>query len=240
MMHGRGRHAGRSAALAIGAILLFAGVTKAWCTDGSGEPRVLCELEIGAITDARQRARVETTVALVHEHCLALVVQGDDAAPASTAVRVNGLSLTMSDLDENALDTQGWHAGFSRLLADARVATAWRLDLYLARTRDPHGGPAVDFTVCNMEPGRIFQGAFRLLLVEPVAIDGGLGQYWLVRQELVRQPIVDLHEAAVVGCALPERFGLPLADDAPPAAILAVVDDERGRVQAVLLAPVRP
>lgn len=233
-------HAPRSAAGALGAILFFAGVTIAWCADVSGEPRVLCELEIGAITDARQRVRVETSVALVHEHCLVLVVQRDDAAPASTGVRVNGLSLTMNDLDENALETQGWHAGFSRLLAEAHALASWRLDLYLARTKDPHGGPAVDFTVCNMEPGRIFQGAFRLLLVEPVAIDGGRGEYWLMRQELVHQPIVDLHEAAVVGCALPERFGLPLADEVPPAAILAVVDDDAGRVRAVLLVPVRP
>jgi hypothetical protein len=98
----------------------------------------------------------------------------------------------------------------------------------------------VDFTVCNREQGRLFNGWFRLVLVEPRWTRDGGHRYWLHRQEIVREPIEALAEAAVVGCSLPERFGLPLAETASEEAIIAVVYDDAGSVQSLLLEAIWP
>jgi len=155
---------------------------------------------------------------------LILVASGDEG-PSPERSRINGVEVPPASA-----------GALVRIIEQARAAARWRLDLYLARTVARDGSPTVDFTVCNLEPRRHFNGNFRLVLVER----GAPATVWMSRREIVRQPIEDLGEAAVVGCSLPERFALPIHAALADLAVIAVVADRDGRVQALALEPLRP
>ncbi|NEX15985.1 MAG: hypothetical protein C1943_04940 [Halochromatium sp.] len=206
--------------------------------------RSLCELlldaapaiEQGADHEAEQRAMAATYLRRLGEHC-ALLARGpeddaQDAEKAAPQLRVDGVAMRLI-----ALDDPQWRQGFQQALAEARAAPRWHLDLYLAKTSTRDGSPSIDFSVCNLEQRRRFDGTFRLLLVEQQSVPAQQGHYWRVLREIVRAPIDDLAPAAVAGCPLPERFELPTSSEGLPLFIIAIVDSAVGRVQAVLTIP---
>lgn len=170
------------------------------------------------------------------EHC-ALLVRGPEedaqgAEKAAPQLRVDGVAMRAI-----ALHDPQWRQGLQRALAEARAAPRWHLDLYLAKTSTRAGSPGIDFSVCNLEQRRGFNGSFRLLLVEQQPVPAQQGHYWRVLREIVLAPIDDLAPAAAAGCPLPERFDLPSSSAGLPVFIIAIVDDAEGRVQAVLTIP---
>jgi hypothetical protein len=194
---------------------------------------ILCELDPGQ--GVGQRALLAEVAAASAGRCLLLVETPQPAMSSGPRLRVIGAKAAAV----LALDP-GWRAGLRRALTQASAGDPWALDPYLAKTVARDGSPSVDFTVCNREQGRLFNGWFRLVLVEPRWTPDGGHRYWLHRQEIVREPIEALAEAAVVGCSLPERFGLPLAETASEEAIIAVVYDDAGSVQSLLLEAIWP
>lgn len=203
--------------------------------EGRTADELLCELEVAAKTVPP--VALEAVAAELAARCLLIVKQhqsGTQRKPASS-LRVNGLDQRGVDL----ADPQ-WRSQLDRALADARADTGWRLDPYLAKTAARDGRPTVDFTLCNMERVRPFKGSFRLLLAERHALPQGRGQYWRVRNEVAREPIARLAPAAAVGCSLPERFALPSDRLFLSTAIIAVVYDAIGHVQALLCKALTP
>lgn len=220
---------------ALGVLLSLAAMI-ALVAEGRTADELLCELEIAA-AQAELPVALETIATELAGRCLFLVKQreaGKERGAASN-LRVNGLDPQGVDL----ADPQ-WRSQLDRALADARADPGWSLDPYLAKTAARDGRPTVDFTLCNMERVRPFKGSFRLLLAERHALPLGRGQYWRVRNEVAREPIARLAPAATVGCALPERFALPSDRLFLSTAIIAVVYDAIGHVQALLYETLTP
>jgi hypothetical protein len=133
-----------------------------------------------------------------------------------------------------AISALGWQDALRAAFRDIALSERWRLEPYLAKTAARDGRSTVDFTICNREQARSFNGSFRLLLAERHALAGGDAHYWVARQEIVQDRIDELRPAAIVGCAFPERFELPAGGRSDATAIIAIVYDAGGRVQALL------
>ena len=199
----------------------------------SGAP--LCELVFDAASIAEQRRIAAAYARRLNGQCALLVRASEDARGA--AVATPGLSVNGDVMSPVALDDLQWRQTFQQALVDIRAASRWHLDLYLAKTSTRGGSPSIDFSVCNLERERRFDGSFRLLLVERQPVSAQPDHYWRLLREIVRAPIEDLAPAAIVGCPLPERFELPISGTGLPLLIIAIVDDSAGRVQALLSIP---
>ncbi|MCP3889932.1 MAG: hypothetical protein GY702_13830, partial [Desulfobulbaceae bacterium] len=125
-----------------------------------------------------------------------------------------------------------WQTDLSRLLDSDLTVGKWKLDLYLAFKTAREGKKIVDFSVCNMEKLKQFNGSFILWLAEMKTLATGQ-KGWVVIKKLVEKNIQYLHPAKKVGCSLPDQFLLPELSVTKKYCIISVVYDSDLSVQAV-------
>ncbi len=125
-----------------------------------------------------------------------------------------------------------WQTDLSRMLDSDLTVGKWKLALYLSFKSMREGKKIVDFSICNMEKIKQFNGSFILWLAEMKTLATGQ-EGWVVVKKLVEKNIQHLHPAKTVGCCLPDRFLLPELSVTKKYCIISVVYDSDLSVQAV-------
>ncbi len=125
-----------------------------------------------------------------------------------------------------------WQTDLSQLIGNNMIRGKWKLNVYLSSKLSQESKPIVDFSVCNMEKIKFFNGSFILWMAELQAI--GLGKNgWVVTKKLVEKKIKDLPPAQTVGCVLPDQFSLPKLSGGKKLSIISVIYASDLSVQAV-------
>ncbi len=126
-----------------------------------------------------------------------------------------------------------WQTGLSRLLDNDMIAGKWKLGLHLSSKLSRVGKAVVDFTVCNMEKTKNFNGSFVLWMAEMKTM--GSGQKGCVATtKLVEKKFKRLPPSKMAGCSLPYQFPLPKMSGEKKYCIISVVYSSDFRVQAVM------
>jgi len=116
-------------------------------------------------------------------------------------------------------------------LADGHGAAQWKVSLYLSATAAPGGRQEVNIAVCNLETTRTFNGRYAVWLVSKGPDKNE--NCWKVVDEVAAGEIAELPQDETRGCPMPEHFSLPPDQGAGGFALVAVVFDRMGEVQAV-------
>lgn len=137
-------------------------------------------------------------------------------------------------------DDQNWK---SRLLGELRneaAAEQWALSLYLSARESPDGRQEVDISVCNLETTRSFNGRYAVWLVEKAGRQHQDCPCWSMHSEVAAGRIFELPHDETRGCPMPDHFTLPQDRGGGRFALVAVVFDHAGTVQAVAAQELKP
>ncbi|MCP3874032.1 MAG: hypothetical protein GY699_12850, partial [Desulfobacteraceae bacterium] len=128
--------------------------------------------------------------------------------------------------------SSSWQTDLSKALENNMIAEKWKLNVYLSSKHSRKGKTIVNFSVCNMEKIKEFNGSFILWMAEMQAIESG-NNGWVVTKKLVEKNIKDLPPAKTMGCVLPDQFLLPKLSGDKKFSIISVVYASDLSVQAV-------
>ncbi len=125
-----------------------------------------------------------------------------------------------------------WQTDLSKAFENNMIAGKWKLNLYLSSKQSREDKTIVNFSVCNMEKIKKFNGNFILWMAEMQAIGSGRNG-WVVTKKLVEKKINNLPPAKTVGCVLPDQCLLPKLSGKKKFSIISVVYASDLSVQAV-------
>lgn len=140
----------------------------------------------------------------------------------------------------NVAADKDWQSKLQQELQCGTAAPQWNLSIYLSARTSPAGRQEVDISVCNLDKSRSFNGRFAVWLVEKTGQFLDDGPCWFMRSEVAAGNIYELPQDETRGCPMPDHFTLPQDRGAGRFALVAVVFDHFGAVQAVAAQELRP
>ncbi len=201
----------------------------------------LCEIFVADTKVPLYPGFYSTLEKTIKGRCFVLIHQ---LVPESVAGCANSLSIEQKADQSNPIivvngnnkvfvfPSTSWQTDLSMALENNMIAGKWKLNLYLSSKQSREDKTIVNFSVCNMEKIKKFNGNFILWMAEMQTIGSGKNG-WVVTKKLVEKKINNLPPAKTVGCVLPDQCLLPKLSGEKKFSIISVVYASDLSVQAV-------